>query len=370
MRAIYINGRYLTQRTTGVQRFASEIVRALDEQISSSKSEISLPVFLVIPAGKVPIPSLKNIRIIQGVWLHGHPWEQFELPFIARSGLLFNPCGPAPIFHSHQVTSLHDASIHVAPAGYSWKFRMWHKLLMWRSGRNARLILTVSKFSMRQLISICGIPEEKIRVIYQSGNHILREPADPSILDKYGLNDGTPYILCVGSQQANKNFASVVQAAALLQNKNFRFVVVGSADLSIYRGPILMHERMVFTGYITDKQLRALYEHAACFVFPSLYEGFGIPPLEAMACGCPVLASNASSIPEACGQAALYFDPKRPDLLAAEIIKILTNVELHRQLIALGLQHTKVRTWQDVSRELSTLLWTSVVSSDQAGPGT
>lgn len=364
MKPIYINGRYLAQRTTGVQRFASELVCALDDQMLSGALEADTPVFLVLPHGRFLVPPLKKIQIIQNAKLKGHAWEQLELPIVAKSGVLFNPCGPAPIFHSHQITALHDASIHVAPAGYSWKFRMWHKLLMWRSSRNARLVVTVSEFSKRQLIDICKIPEQRIQVIYQSGNHILRNPLDLTILSKHGLDKSEPYVLCVGSQQANKNFSAVAQASLLLQDENVRFVVVGATDSSIYQNPILKHKRMIFTGYITDRELRSLYQHAACFVFPSLYEGYGIPPLEAMACGCPVIASNTSSIPEACGSAVLYFDPRRPDILSERLRDVLTDPKLREELKERGLRHARTKTWEDASMKLFKLLWT-IASSDK-----
>jgi glycosyltransferase involved in cell wall biosynthesis len=369
MKPIYINGRYLTQQATGVQRFASEFVHALDEQMSSGALETKSAVYLVVPHGQFPLPRLKKIRLIQRGRFSGHAWEQLELPWIARAGVLFNPCGPAPLLHSHQVTTLHDASIYVVPGGYSWRFRVWHKLLMWRSGNIARLIVTVSQFSKRQLIDICGIEENKIQVVYQSGDHILRHTSDSRILTKHGLADGVPYVLCVGSQQPNKNFAAVAKASDLLQDKNIRFVIVGATNSDVFQRQTLTHEEMIFTGYVTDQELRCLYENAVCFVFPSFYEGFGIPPLEAMACGCPVIASNASSIPEACGPAAVYFDPTRPDILSDKITHLLTDVASRKQLRSRGLEHTQLRSWQETSRQLAMHLWMSASSTAEVPTG-
>lgn len=364
MKDIYINGRYLSQQATGVQRFATEFVRALDEQLASGVLISHGNIFLIVPPGTFSVPKLNAIKLIKYGKLRGHAWEQLELPKISKDGLLFNPCGPAPIFHDNQVTVLHDASIHVAPAGYSWRFRFWHKLLMWRSGRNAKHILTVSHFSKRQLVDICGIPENKISVIYQSGDHFSRHTSDPSILERYGLRNGIPYILCVGSQQENKNMAAVVLAASILESEKLRFVVVGPTNSDVYRNSQPSHNNMTFTGYVTDGELHALYSSAACFVFPSLQEGFGIPPLEAMACGCPVIASNSSSIPEACGSAALYFDPKRPDLLSEAIMTILESPILREQLIRQGYEHSKLNSWNHTAAQIATHLWTIAANSN------
>jgi len=346
MKYIYINGRYLSQKTTGVQRFATELVSSLDNQMSDKLSHLKEKVYLVAPPNASNIPSLINIKVVKRGHLRGHLWEQIDLPLIARAGMLFNPCGPAPLFHSDQVTTIHDASVYVAPSGYSWKFRTWHKLLTWRSGKHAKLILTVSKFSKRQLSEICGIPRKKIKILYQSGNHILKHEPNQSLLKKYSLAEGAPYVLSVGSQQLNKNFSAVEKAAEILQEENVRFVVVGSTDSRIFRNASSSNQNIIFTGYVTDEELRSLYEHALCFVFPSRYEGFGIPPLEAMACGCPVIASEAASIPEACGSAALYFDPARPDILAEDIRRILINPELRQMLIADGFRNINTRTWE------------------------
>lgn len=352
MRALYINGRYLTQQATGVQRFAAEIVRAIDIQICSDESRAQVPYYLVVPIGDFTVPHLSSIRVIQSGRLTGHAWEQLELPRIARSGILFNPCGPAPWFHANQITTLHDASVYVAPAGYSWQFRTWHKSLIWRSGKHAKLIFTVSRFSAQQLIEICNIPPQKLRVIYPSGSHILRQQSDTTILRKHALDDKVPYVLCVGSQQANKNFSAVVEASTLLKGYGLRFVVVGSTNSSVFRNSVSNDENITLTGYVTDPELRALYENALCFVFPSLQEGFGIPPLEAMACGCPVIASNASSIPEACGAAPLYFDPLRPDILSSRIMDVLESIDLRRQMRERGLEHAHKFTWELTAKRI------------------
>jgi glycosyltransferase involved in cell wall biosynthesis len=335
-RTIFINGRYLTQRMTGVQRYAQELVLGLDRLLSAG-SIAGLDVVLVAPSGDYPVPSLRQIQFRSAGRLHGHAWEQLELPHIARGGLLFNPCGVAPIFHPLQVTTLHDASVFVAPEGYSWRFRTWHRLLIRHAAKHARLILTVSEFSKRQLMECCNIPSDRLRVVYQSGSHILCQPPDDSILQKHELLDGTPYVLCVGSQQPTKNFALVARAAALLQGHRVRVVVVGGTNANVFRGENVPSGTLLRTGFVTDAQLRALYEHALSFVFPSLYEGFGIPPLEAMYCGCPVIASNAAAIPEACGDAALYFDPYDPAALAANIKTLLSDETQRQAMIRSGL---------------------------------
>ena len=155
---------------------------------------------------------------------------------------------------------------------------------------------------------------------------------------------GQPYALAVSSPTPSKNFAVIERALALLGPQAPRCVVVGAADPAVFRGTP-GSTALLRVGYVPDAQLKALYAHATCFVFPSLYEGFGIPPLEAMASACPVIASTAAALREVCGDAALYFEPTRPDELAQRLQQVFGDASLRDCLRAAGMKRLEHFSW-------------------------
>jgi glycosyltransferase involved in cell wall biosynthesis len=346
MKQIFINGRYLTQRITGVQRVATEVVFSLDRFLEAGTLGGGCDVTLLAPTGNYSLPNLKSIRLVQGGRFSGHPWEQLDLPRLARGGVLFNPCGPSPLFHPCQVTMLPDASIFMAPQGYSFAYRTWTRLLYRVAGFRAKSILTISNYSKGKLLEYCKtISRGKIHVVYLGSDHVLRCGIDDGILGDIFGNTRRDYVLCVGSQQANKNVKIVARVSGWLNERGVSTIVTGGSSKAVFRGEEFDEEKVTKTGYVTDEQLRALYENASCFIFPSFEEGFGIPPLEAMRCGCPVVASSSASMPEVCGDAAVYFDPRDAESLKAALDSVLKDPEVAGKLRAAGLVQTERYNW-------------------------
>jgi glycosyltransferase involved in cell wall biosynthesis len=346
MKRIFINGRYLTQRVTGVQRYATEVVFSLDRLLEAGTLGHGHDVTLLAPTGNYQLPKLRSIRLVQAGALSGHFWEQLELPRLARGGLLFNPCGPSPLFHPCQVTMLHDASIFLAPQGYSLAYRVWSRLLYLGAGLRAKTILTVSNYSKGTLLDHCRtLSPEKIHVVYPGSDHMLRFGIDDGILDDIFGNARRDYVLCVGSQQANKNVKIVASISKWLDEKGISTIVTGGSRKAVFRGEEIEEGKVTKTGYVTDAQLRALYQNARCFIFPSFEEGFGIPPLEAMRCKCPVVSSSSASMPEVCGDAAVYFDPLDAQNLKDALDTVLSNPALADKLRASGVLQTEQYTW-------------------------
>ncbi len=176
-------------------------------------------------------------------------------------------------------------------------------------------------------------------------------PSDDSLHRKFGLDDDS-YFLAVSSLAPNKNFNGILKAVARLPALPFKFVIVGASNTKIFSGPKLDTYGAVEAGYVTDAQLRALYERAACFVYPSIYEGFGIPPVEAMSCGCPTLVSNCASLPEICGSGAAYCDPHTVDDIARQLSLILGSRQARNELRAAGLERARHWTWDAAARRL------------------
>jgi len=185
----------------------------------------------------------------------------------------------------------------------------------------------------------------QIEVIGEGGEHILQEPADPEIFDRLELR-GRRFVLAVGSASPTKNLAALLKVLPLLRELGVCVVAAGGGNHRVFRATGgAPAGGLVRAGYVSNAELRALYEAAECFVFPSLYEGFGLPPLEAMTCGCPVLVSRRASMPEVCGDAVLYFDPDDSRELAGQLRRVLTSSSLRQELGEAGRRRAALHSW-------------------------
>ena len=155
-----------------------------------------------------------------------------------------------------------------------------------------------------------------------------------------------PFVLAVSSVNPNKNFSAVVRALELMGNEAPECVLVGPLNNKVFENAKLDMNKVTYLGYVSDQTLRYLYQHALCLVFPSHYEGFGLPPVEAMRMGCPVVVSRSSSLPEVCGDAALYCDPTQPQTLADAIASLIHSPALAAILRERGRRHTQQYTWR------------------------
>ena len=315
---IYINGRFLSQRITGVQRYAREMVTAIDKILAAEDNHNEW--YLLAPKNIVEDIPLSVIKLKKCGRLKGHIWEQIELPWYARDGFLINLCNCAPLIKKKQLVTIHDAAVAAYPQAYSWTFRTWYKIMFCVCGKYAEKIATVSNFSKNELNCYFGIPLDKIVVTYNGVDHMTKIIADDSIINELNLYN-EKFILAVSSQNPAKNFSLVLETAKLLSN--VKFVIVGGSNKSIFTDiNVESLPNVIYTGYITDGKLLSLYRHASVFIYPSLYEGFGIPPLEAMSQGCPVIVSKCASLPEICGLDAIYCDGYNSLELASHIKKI------------------------------------------------
>ncbi len=308
-RAIFINGRFLTQRLSGVQRFARELVIALDARLRSFDNDgIRRQWVLLVPPGVKDDLGLRNIELRRVGWRGGHLWDQTWFFYAARNGISVSLANSGPVLHPRSLNIIHDAIAFRMPENLSRSFRVLHQSLGRLLALRSR-IGTVSEFSRRELASALGIDASKVFVISNGCEHIGRVEPDESVRDRLGLG-AKPYFLFVGSLAPNKNLARAIEAFASLTEGEHRLVIVGAPNARIFGASAQTScSRVIFAGYLKDSEIAALYRHATALLFPSVYEGFGIPPLEAMAQGCPVLASDIPPVREVCGDAATYFDP-------------------------------------------------------------
>jgi glycosyltransferase involved in cell wall biosynthesis len=215
----------------------------------------------------------------------------------------------------------------------------------------------VSEFSRTRLQALLSVKPSALRVLTWGAGHFAELTADESLLSLPALQ-GRPFFLAVGSANRTKNLRALVQAfSGELRGLNVALVIVGGRNQAVFSDEAFERDaatdtRILKVGRVSDEQLNSLYQHAVAFVFPSLYEGFGLPPLEAMACGCPVLASNAASMPEVCGDAALYFDPSSTHQIGAAMRRMLDEPALRQQLRLRGAERVKRFTWDAAAAQL------------------
>jgi glycosyltransferase involved in cell wall biosynthesis len=254
------------------------------------------------------------------------------------------------------VPTIHDAAVYLHSSAYTHLFICWYRFIFRYSAKRAQFIITVSESAAYDLSQYISPPT--FRIIPNSAEHILDKTADRTVLDRLNLSN-KQFLLAVGSLNPTKNFSALIRTyvESNLANK-IPLVIVGSLNKIVFREklPIAEYPNIFWVGSVSDGELRALYESATVFIFPSLYEGFGIPPLEAMHCGCPVVASNLPSIREVCSDAAQYFDPCNMNNMIYAIEFVLQN-NVHREtLVAKGRQRAKYFNWTNSAQRVRSAL--------------
>ena len=306
-REVFVNGRFLTQRLSGVQRFGREIVRALDELLSAERPRSRWS--LVAPTGTDCDLPLRTISFRTAGPFHGHLWEQTTLARIARHGVLVNTGNSAPVLHARKIVVLHDAAVFRTPENFGAVYGLLHRLFGRVLVRRAK-IGTVSAFSRDELARALPIDRDDVFVVPNGWEHIARVSPDDGIVARLGLTS-TRFFVILGNAAPNKNIGRAIEAFDRLSAPDARLVLVGAAGPGVFRasGAARSTEGVVAAGRLADAEIAGLLRQAVGLVFPSLYEGFGIPPLEAMAHRCPVVAADIPAVREVCRDAAAYFDP-------------------------------------------------------------
>lgn len=331
---IVVNGRFQGRRLTGVERYASEVLRCLEQKVT------------VVKPG----------RPLHGV--QGHLWEQLRLPMlVGRDRLLWSPANTGPLAVARQVVTIHDLSVLDHPEWFNANFRIWYMIMLPRLAKRSRAVLTVSEYSRRSIIKRFGLSEDAVTIVPDAVNLEQFHPVDPApVRAKYALPQR--YVLFVGSLDPRKNLERLLQAwIRLSEFKNLELVIAGSrAD--IFR-PVSVNEnrrRTRFLGYVPDEDLPGLYSGATMFIMPSLFEGFGLTVLEAMACGTPVVTSYAGALPEVVGDAAIQVDPTSAEAMAEAMRRLLLDDTLRGTLREKGIDRACKFSWQRSAQAIWELL--------------
>lgn len=351
---IYINARFLTQRITGVQRFAIEISKELRAIYPYNKLVFVCPYNIVQKevADELGVTKIGNHT--------GHLWEQIDLPmYLKKCGnpLLLNFCSTAPVFYKNKITTLHDITFIRYPKTFSFKFNLLYRILIPLILKTSKHIFTVSQFSKDEIISYYHVNEKKISIIYNAVNDNFK-----TVKKEFLSNE--KYLIAVSSIKENKNFPIVLRAFLLAHKEvpNLKLYIIGDLRTNSFKGmdtminEISKHSNIKILGRVSDSDLIKYYSNAVAFIFPSLYEGFGIPVLEAQACGCPVIAANSSSLPEVLNGSALTCSPLSEKEFYHHIKSLLQSPQLAEELIEKGYNNVKRFSWVNSANKILNII--------------
>ncbi len=267
----------------------------------------------------------------------GHAWEQAALPLLARDAqLIYSPANLAPLASRRNVVVIHDVAALRHPEWYSSAYVRYQRALLPRLAQRARLVITVSEFSKQELVDVLGADPERI-VVVPNGVDERFNPTQRTAHDR-------PYVLVVGTRIARKNVAALEESGRRLSALGIDLVHAGS-------GRAYMRDEQetgIFRelGYVPDEDMPSLYANALVLAMPSLYEGFGLPCLEAMACGTPVIASNTAALPETTGNAAVLVDPDDHTAFADALQKLATDDAHRKELSRKAIERAQQFTWE------------------------
>lgn len=360
----------LDRPLTGISRYTLELVRALADLHPRPEIHLLAAGPLGPLAGQTPFPvhPLPGCRLLPFLLSLGSLW----LPLLARRfqlDLIHDPTGVTPLLFgagcTRVVTTIHDVFPWSVP-GHSSRLDHWiyHSWLPHLLPRRADHVITVSRQSSLDIVKFLHYPQNKIQVIPQGISPLFHpisaDQALAYLFDRYQLQP--PYLLFLGSLTRRKNLARALQAFALVARSRpgLRFVLVGprawlNTPVEQIVHSLQIEDRIQLTGPVPDADLPYFYSAAQAFVFPSLYEGFGFPPLEAMACSTPVITSNGSSLPEVAGDAALLVDPTSVEAIAGAIEQVLSDPSLADELRQRGLRQAAQFSWPAAARATLTL---------------
>ena len=340
-----INGRFLTQPVTGVQRYAREITSALDRLLAEGHPWASdLSIEIVCPPGAKQDLRLEKIAVRSTGRGSGYYWEQLELPAAARGGIL-SFCNVGPLTANRHVLCIHDVNTFLSPASYSWKFRALYRWLLPALGRAVSRVVTVSNFSAAEIGRLGIAPRSKVTVIPNGREHALRWIGRHSPSTRAAAGEQT--IVVIGSPAPHKNVGMLLGLARDLAAAGLKLAVVGSLDAKVFASSQAsqVDRSVCWLGRVTDAEIAALLQDCLCLAFPSLTEGFGLPALEAMALGCPVVVSDRASLPEVCADAALYAPPDEPHRWLAHFLELKKDRELRLELGHRGMAVAQRYSW-------------------------
>lgn len=357
---IGIDCRIYSSRFTGIGRYTHELVDRIIKLNNKLTKPHQLILFFNNPEyGNFHAP--KNIKKILVNARHYSLAEQFA--FLKKLNtqnldLVHFPHFNVPILYNKPyIVTIHDLTLSLFPGQKmtKWYHRLGYNLTIKNAVKKAKKIIAVSENTKKDLIKLLRVPASKITVIYNGISENFRS-------QNRSQKTASPFLLYSGVWRSHKNLPRLIQAFKILKTKhsglkNLKLIITGKPDphypeVKNTVKKLRLQKNIIFPGLVTEKELLKLYNKASIFVFPSLYEGFGLPPLEAMACGTPVAASNSSSIPEICGtKNAIFFNPHDTNDIAKKLYLLYKNKDLQKKLVKNGLTHAAKFSWQTTAQK-------------------
>jgi len=345
-------------RSAGIHQYIYHLLRHLEQADSRLRYTVLL--------GKSVLAPGVALALLQSHWPTSRAaarvlWEQLAQPWaLHRIGadLVHAPAFVGPLFAPcPTVITIHDLSFIRFPELFRPANRLYLTTMTRLSARRARRLIAVSAHAAAETAQLLGVPPERIDVVYHGVDPIFRPlPADKvaAFRQRHGLPE--QFVLCVGTLEPRKNQTRLVEAFARIHDSQVKLVLVGGKgwlydELFARVKALGLSNEIIFPGYAMNDELPLWYNAASILAYPSLYEGFGLPVLEAQACGTPVLTSNVSSLPEAAGDAALTIDAYDVEALATELERLLTDEPLRHELRERGLTHARQFTWPHTAQE-------------------
>ncbi|MCL4487023.1 MAG: glycosyltransferase family 4 protein [Chloroflexi bacterium] len=354
-------------RHAGLGRYAQSLLTALTRIDSENHYRVLFN--QAGPGESVPAPLDALPRTV--IPLGAKPWrmsvllaDRTHLPmdhWVPETDLFHATDHLLPTFRrAATVFTLHDLIFHFFPEYHLPLNRWFLRLMLPRFLRRADAVIAVSESTKRDAMCVYNVPAEKITVIYEGVDAALQPVTDREVIAKARATwaKGQPFVLLVSTVEPRKNIVALVDALRLLKERGcpHRLLIAGRKGW-LFQGTFDhieqtgMESEVDFLDYVPEAELRALFAACDAFVYPSLYEGFGLPPLEAMACGAPVIASNTSSLPEILGDAALLVNPRNTGEIADAVERVVTSSNLQAELRAKGLKQAAKFSWERAARE-------------------
>lgn len=351
MPKVLLNARFAARPLTGVDRVAVELTRALQDHYHRTGAP---PFCGISPNGPLKLRDLNCADQRQMSNLRTLIWEQTKLPLLRPDRLLLSLCNIGPLFRRNQIVMLHDAQVFDAPGSYSRAFQTWYQFAQPIIARRAAAVVTVSEFARQRLEHHKIVKPGKAQVIHNGADHMDRILPDARILHKLRIKP-QGFHLAIGSLAKHKNLKMLFRLMRDLPDQTL--VVAGGPDANGFRqAGFAIPANVHCLGRVTDQELSALYGVAQSLLFPSLTEGFGLPPLEAMRCGCPVIATKAGAVPEILSDAALYCDPTQPRQWAKALHAVSSDHALGQALKVKGQKNAAQFTWAAAAEKLAVII--------------
>jgi glycosyltransferase involved in cell wall biosynthesis len=347
-RRLLINGRFADRPITGVERYGHEIVRAIDQLAAEGHpSTQGWAIEFVRPTSATEAYPLQAITERRVGPFSGHAWEQFSLPKgVTRDAVLINLCNFSPLVSPRAITCVHDAHVWLTPENFSTPFRRFYEVMLPLVIARSAKWTTITRYSAEQLTRFGAARRAPDAIAGNGAEHAARMKDDAIRVDAATLPEA--FVLALGSRSVNKNFALVERIAPQLAELGLSVVVAGGGNASVFGGGgnVQGAGGVIALGRVSDGDLALLYGQARAFLFPSYFEGFGVPPIEAMALGCPVVASNTSALPEVLGGAAILCDPDADDDWVAAVRRLSLDPAVREDFKARGLACAARHSWR------------------------